>query len=132
MKKRREIEIEIESFLFFFQIYKKKNEDIKWLHMYYVCLLMSGMVHTRVEVRRVDLEMSRLVEWPWLQLMCYTICLLCSCNFRWWEEVQDGSEYWLVCHYWTLEVEFNKSLSSSIIRLANYGVTTSLIYKQKV
>ena len=62
MKKRRETEIEIESFLFFFQIYKKKNEDIKWLHMYYVCLLMSGIVHTRVEVCRVDLEISKLVE----------------------------------------------------------------------
>jgi len=35
----------------------------------------------------------------------------------------------LVCHHWTLEIEFNKKLSSLIIRLVNYNVTTSLIYK---
>jgi len=35
----------------------------------------------------------------------------------------------LVCHYWTPEIGFNKNLSSSIIRLANYSVTTSLIYE---
>ena len=40
-EKKRETEIEIESFLFFFQIYKKKDEDIKWIHMYYVCLLIK-------------------------------------------------------------------------------------------
>jgi len=34
----------------------------------------------------------------------------------------------LVYHCWTLEIEFNKSLSLLIIRLANYSVTTSLIY----
>ena len=90
---------------------------------------VSGMVHTRVEVCRMDLEMSRLVEWPWLQLMCCAVCLLHSCNFRWWGEVQAGSEYWLVCCCWTLEIEYNKRLSSLIIRLANYSVTTSLIYK---
>ena len=27
---------------------------------------MSGVVHTGVEVRRMDSEMSRLVEQPWL------------------------------------------------------------------
>jgi len=90
---------------------------------------VSGAVHTGVEVRRMDSEMSGLVEWPWLQLMCYTVCLPCGCNFRWREESLSGSEYWLVCRCWTLEVEFNKSLSLSIIRLANYSVTTSLIYK---
>ena len=31
--------------------------------------------------------------------------------------------------HWTLEIKFNKSLSLLIIRLANYSVTTSLIYK---
>jgi len=91
--------------------------------------LLSGTVHTRVEVYRIDSEMSKLVEWPWLQLMCCTICLPHGCNFRWREESPSGSEYWLMCHCWTLEVKFNKSLSSSIIRLANYNVTTSLIYK---
>ena len=35
----------------------------------------------------------------------------------------------IVCYYWILEIEFNKSLSLSIIRLANYSITTSLIYK---
>ena len=35
----------------------------------------------------------------------------------------------LVCCCWTLEIEFNKNLSLSIIRLANYSVTTSLIYE---
>ena len=44
--------------------------------------LMSGAVHTRVEVRRMDLEMSGLVERPWLQLMCCTVCLPRGRNFR--------------------------------------------------
>jgi len=92
-------------------------------------IILLGAVYTGVEVRRMDLEMSRLVERPWLQLMCYTICLPYSCNFRWRRESPSGSEYWLVCYRWTLEIEFNKSLSLSIIRLANYNVTTSLIYK---
>jgi len=35
----------------------------------------------------------------------------------------------LVCHCWTPEIEFNKRLSLSIIRLVNYSVTTSLIYE---
>ena len=52
-----------------------------------------------------------------------------GCNFRWREESPSGCEYWLVCRHWIPEVEFNKSLSSLIIRLANYSVTTSLIYK---
>jgi len=90
---------------------------------------LSGMVHTGVEVCRMDLEMSGLVKRPWLQLMCCAICLPRGCNFRWKEESPSGSEYWLVCRCWTPEIEFNKRLSSSIIRLANYSVTTSLIYK---
>ena len=96
------------------------------------CTLLSGMVHTGVEVYRMDSEMSGLVERPWLQLMCCAICLPCGRNFRWREESLSGSEYWLVCRHWTPEIEFNKSLSSSIIRLANYSVTTSLIYERKV
>ena len=91
--------------------------------------LLSGTVHTGVEVCRIDLELSRLVEWPWLQLIYYAICLPHGCNFRWRKESLSRSEYWLVCCCWILEVKFNKSLSSSIIRLANYSVTTSLIYK---
>ena len=90
---------------------------------------LSGAVHTGVEVCRMDLEMSGLVEWPWLQLMCCTVCLPCGRNFRWRRGSPSGSECWMVCCRWTPEIEFNKRLSSSIIRLANYSVTTSLIYK---
>jgi len=43
---------------------------------------VSGMVHTRVKVCRMDSEMSGLVERPWLQLICCAICLPCGCNFR--------------------------------------------------
>ena len=93
---------------------------------------LSGAVHTGVEVHRMDLEMSGLVERPWLQLMCCAVCLPRGRNFRWRRGSPSGSECWMVCHCWTPEIEFNKRLSSSIIRLANYSVTTSLIYKWKV
>ena len=43
---------------------------------------LSGTVHTRVEVHRIYSEMSGLVEQPWLQLMCCTICLPYGRNFR--------------------------------------------------
>ena len=43
---------------------------------------VSGAVHTGVKVCGVDSEMSRLVEQPWLQLMCCTVCLLRGHNFR--------------------------------------------------
>ena len=81
---------------------------------------------------KIGSEMCGLVEWSWLQLMCCAICLPHGHNFRWWKESLSGSEYWLVCCCWTLEIEFNKSLSLSVIRLVNYSITTSLIYKQKV
>ena len=45
-------------------------------------IILSGTVHTRVEVHRMDSEMSGLVEQPWLQLMCCTVCLPCGRNFR--------------------------------------------------
>ena len=80
-----------------------------WFLLIWFLLLLSGTVHTRVEVCGMDSEMSGLVEQPWLQLMCCTVCLPHSRNFRWWEEVWDGSECWLVCRHWTLEIEFNKS-----------------------
>ena len=35
----------------------------------------------------------------------------------------------LVCRHWTPEIKLNKMLSLLIIRLVNYSVTTSLIYK---
>ena len=34
----------------------------------------------------------------------------------------------IVCCCWTPEIKFNKSLSSLIIRLANYSITTSFIF----
>ena len=43
---------------------------------------MSGTVHTGVEVRGMDSEMSGLVEQPWLQLMCCAAYLPHGCNFR--------------------------------------------------
>jgi len=43
---------------------------------------VSGVVHTRVKVHKMDSEMSGLVERPWLQLMCCAICLLRGRNFR--------------------------------------------------
>ena len=46
-----------------------------------IIITMSGTVHTGVEVRRMDLEISRLVERPWLQLMCCAVCLPCGRNF---------------------------------------------------
>ena len=44
--------------------------------------MLSGMVHTGVEVHRMDSKMSGLVERPWLQLMCCTVCLPRGRNFR--------------------------------------------------
>jgi len=43
---------------------------------------LSGAVHTGVEVCRMDMKMSGLVERPWLQLMCCAVCLPCGRNFR--------------------------------------------------
>jgi len=43
---------------------------------------VSGAVHTGVEVHRMDSGMSRLVEQPWLQLMCCAVCLPHGRNFR--------------------------------------------------
>jgi len=45
-------------------------------------IILSGAVYTSMKVCRMDLEMSELVEQPWLQLMCCTICLPYGCNFR--------------------------------------------------
>jgi len=68
MKMKREIE---------------KGNKIKFIvHNSDKCGLLSGTVHTRVEVYRTDLEMCRLVERPWLQLMYCAICLPYGYNFR--------------------------------------------------
>ena len=58
-------------------IFKIRNYRV---FMYFKYL--SGAVHTRVEVHRMDLEMSKLVEQPWLQLIYCTVCLPHGCNFR--------------------------------------------------
>ena len=47
-----------------------------------------------VKVCEIGLEMYRLMKWPWLQLICYAICLPYGHNFRWEEEVWDKSECW--------------------------------------
>ena len=43
---------------------------------------VSGVVHTGVEVHRMDSEMSGLVKQPWVQLICCAVCLLYGYNFR--------------------------------------------------
>ena len=129
----------VEGFLlsFFCKFQYENNKDILVLYKFvYISLLwcwllqhtlsLSGTVHTRVEVCRMNSEMSRLVEWPWLQLICCIVCLPHGHNFRWRRESLSGSEYWLVCCCWTLEIEFNESLSLLIIRLVNYSITTSV------
>jgi len=52
------------------------------IEKWYKYVTLSGAVHTRVEVHGIDSEVSRLVERPWLQLMCCAICLPHGCNFR--------------------------------------------------
>ena len=53
-----------------------------YILIYVLLVVMSGAIHTRVEVCRMDSEMSGLVEQPWLQLICYAICLSHDHNFR--------------------------------------------------
>jgi len=52
--------------------------------------------------------------------MCCAICLLCGRNFRWWE--------WVLIGVSPLNTG-DQVQSSLIIRLANYSITTSFIYK---
>ena len=42
---------------------------------------LSGAVHTRVEVYKMDLELCKLVKQPWLQLICCAI--LCYLSAAW-------------------------------------------------
>jgi len=58
----------------------------------YRLVFLSGAVHTGVEVRRMDSEMSGLVKRPWLQLMCCAVCLPRGRNFRWRRGSLSGSE----------------------------------------
>ena len=92
---------DVESFLGFVNFYKrfiqnfnytakplnklKGKKEWEWKEEHQQAfdeLKVSDMVHIGVEVCKMDLEMSRLVEQPWLQLMCCTICLLYGRNFR--------------------------------------------------
>ena len=92
--------------------------------------LMSGIVHTggkspQYRLRDVqtclnDLGFSLCVTLP----ICHMVAT--SDNRK---KSEIGVSTDLVCCYWTLGIEFNKSLSLLIIRLVNYSVTTSLIYK---
>jgi len=66
---------------------------------------LSSAVHTGVEVCRMDSEMSRLVEWPWLQLMC--CCVVTTSDDR--KKFEMGVSVDLVCYHWILEIEFNKN-----------------------
>ena len=52
------------------------------LNLQYSIATLSGAVHTGVKVHEMVSEMCGLMEQPWLQLMCYTICLPCDHNFR--------------------------------------------------
>ena len=79
---------------------------------------------TRWTWRCVDL-------WNNIGFSLYTVLSLCCVitisDDR--EKSEMGVSADLVCYCWTLGIKFNKSLSSLIIRLANYSITTSLIYK---
>jgi len=45
-------------------------------------IILSGVVHPKMKVYRMNSEMSKLVEQPWIQLMYYTVCLPRDYNFR--------------------------------------------------
>jgi len=57
--------------------------------------MVSGMVYTRVEVCKMDLELYRLVEQPWLQLMS-VCCIVATLDDR--EKSEMGVSADLVCH----------------------------------
>ena len=94
--------------------YKIRKINEKWKSLVFKhpitrskCIaIVSGAVHTVVEVCRMDSEMSRLVEWPWLQLMCCAICLPHGRNFRWRREVRVG-----VSADWCVAIEHQRSSS---------------------
>jgi len=66
---------------------------------------MSGMVHTGVKVYRIDSEMSRLVEQPWLQLVCCAVCHMVA-TLDEGKKVQVG-----VSTDWCVAVEHRRSSS---------------------
>jgi len=87
---------------------------------------VSGMVHTGVKVYKMDSEICRLVNDLGFSLCAtpsvYHVVVI-SRNRK---KSEMGVSTNLVCCYWILEIEFNKKLSSSIIRLVDYSVTTML------
>ena len=81
-----------------------------------LCGNLSGAVHTGVKVHRIYSEMSRLVERPWLQLMCCAVCLPHGHNFRWRREVRVG-----VSAEWCVAVEHQRlsSIRGYLCRLSD-------------
>jgi len=112
---------------------------IQYIYLiYYTILLLclayfkdlSGMIYTGAESLQDRLGNM----WTLLNNLGFSLCTTLSvCHIVTTSDNRKKSEMGvsadLVYCCWTPEIEFNKSLSSSIIRLANYSVTTSLIYK---
>ena len=91
---------------------------------------MSGVVHTGAE----SLQDRLRDMWTLLNNLGFSLCaappvchVVAISDNRKKSEMEVSAD--LVYHCWILGIEFNKSLSSLIIRLANYSVTTSLIYE---
>ena len=93
-------------------------------------IILSGAAHTGGE--SLQDRLWRCVDlWNNLSFSLYAMlsiyCMVVTLDNR--KKSKMGVSTDLVCHCWTSEIKFNKKLSSSIIRLANYSVTTSLIYE---
>jgi len=58
---------------------KWKVKEVGFLEVVIRCQVQFTL---EVKVCKMDLEMCRLVEQPWLHLMCCATCLLYGCNFR--------------------------------------------------
>ena len=105
----------------------KRKEKEKWL------------VFQRPITRHGSYWGWKSVRWTWrcvdlwnnfgfsLYAMPFVYCIVTISENRKKSEIGVSAD--LVCCYWIPEIKFNKSLSLLIIRLANYSVTTSLIYK---
>ena len=85
--------------------------------------LVSDTVHTGVKVCKIDLLNNLSFSLCAILPVCYMVE---TSDNRKKSKMRVSAD--LVCHCWILEIEFNKSLSSLIIRLANYSVTTSYIW----
>ena len=85
--------------------------------------LVSDTVHTGVKVCKIDLLNNLGFSLCAILPVCYMVE---TSDNRKKSKMRVSAD--LVCHCWILEIEFNKSLSSLIIRLANYSVTTSYIW----